>query len=91
MTPLTSGQHPTYAMPVGSFPAYGRVGAYGPVIIPPVVIEKALTGGGGGYGGMITEGEVQWQFTRAGREFIIRDDDEFIQILIAIAKAGILD
>lgn len=91
MTPLTSGQHPTYAMPLGSFPVYGRVGLYGPVVIPPVEIEVATTGGGGGYGGIITERDVQWQFTEAGRRFIMQDDDEFIQILIAIAKAGILD
>jgi len=91
MTPLTSGQHPTYALPLGSFPLYGRVGVYGEVEVPVEVPQKALTGGYGGYGGVITEGDVAWQFTRAGRRFIQQDDDEFLQILIAIAKSGVLD
>jgi len=90
MTPLSSGQHPQLAMPIGSFPLYGRVGNYAelPVSVPAV----ALTGGGGGYAGAVTtERDVSWQFTRAGQDFIRKDDDEFIQILIAIAKSGALD
>jgi hypothetical protein len=91
MTPLSQGQHPLYSMPVASFPLFSRVGEYGEVEVPVVIPLKATTGGGGGYGGLITEGEVAWQFTSAGRRFILRDDDDFVQILIAITKAGILD
>jgi hypothetical protein len=57
-----------------------------------ITLPKATTGGGGGYGGgIITEGEVQWQYTRAGRKFIRRDDDDFMRLIIAIVKSGVLD
>ena len=92
MNPLSYGQHPQYAMPIGSFPIYSKVGEVGIVIQVPVIHPKAETGGGGGYGGgIIYEGDVQWQFTRAGREFILKDDDEFIQLIIAMIKAGVFD